>query len=94
MSHVSKRIAVIVIGLTVCLGTSSAQASGGSMRCGTNLVYAGGGPDSSLMYEVLKKCGQPEAKLGNSWVYVQGSMERILMFNSAGRLHKIESNRN
>jgi hypothetical protein len=46
------------------------------------------------MYEVLKKCGEPEAKYGNNWIYVQGSMRRILTFNYEGRLLRIESERN
>jgi hypothetical protein len=63
------------------------------MRCGTYLIHAGGGPDSSWMYEVLKKCGEPSAKNGNNWIYVQGSMHRILTFNFEGRLQRIESRR-
>jgi hypothetical protein len=46
------------------------------------------------MYEVLKKCGEPEAKYGNTWCYVQGSMRRILTFNYEGRVLRIESERN
>ncbi len=46
------------------------------------------------MYEVLKKCGEPEAKNGNTWIYLQGSMRRILTFNFEGRLARIESRRN
>jgi len=46
------------------------------------------------MYEVLKKCGEPEAKNGNNWIYLQGSMRRILTFNVDGRLRRIESRAN
>ncbi len=63
------------------------------MRCGTYLIYAGGGKDSAGMYEVLKKCGEPDAKNGNAWIYLQGSMRRILTFNFEGRLLRIESRR-
>jgi len=45
------------------------------------------------MYEVLKKCGEPEAKNGNTWIYLQGNMRRILTFNFEGRLMRIESRR-
>jgi hypothetical protein len=36
------------------------------MRCGTYLIYAGGGKDSAGMSEVLKKSGEPEVKNGNT----------------------------
>ncbi len=61
------------------------------MRCGQHLIYAGGGKDSASMYEVLKKCGEPEAKQGNIWIYKQGSMRRMLTFRGDGKLQRIES---
>jgi hypothetical protein len=94
MSNLGKSIAVIVVGLIVHLAAYPAQASDRSMRCGRYLIQAGGGRDSALMYEVLKKCGEPEAKHGNAWIYVQGSAERVLTFNYEGRLERIESRRN
>jgi hypothetical protein len=94
MSNVSTSIALIVVGLIVHLAAHPAQASDNSMRCGRYLIHAGGGSDSALMYEVLKKCGEPEAKQGNAWIYVQGSAQRVLTFNYEGRLQLIESRRN
>lgn len=64
------------------------------MRCGGYLIYAGGGKDSALMYEVLKKCGEPDVKQGNTWVYGQAGAQRVLTFNYEGRLQQIESHRN
>jgi len=93
ISNMSRSIAVIVVGLIVQLAAYPAQASDRSMRCGGNLIYGGGGSDSALMYEVLKKCGEPEAKLNNAWIYTQGSMQRVLTFNYEGRLQRIESRR-
>ena len=78
--------------LLVLIGTQSI-ASDRSIRCGTYLIYAGGGKDSAGMYEVLKKCGEPEVKNGSVWIYVQGSMHRVLTFNFEGRLLRIESRR-
>lgn len=80
-------------GLIVALTPIQSIASDRSMRCGTYLIYAGGGKDSAGMYEVLKKCGEPEAKNGSNWIYQQGSMLRILTFNYEGRLQRIESRR-
>ena len=83
----------VLIALWASIATSPAYASDNSMRCGRHLIVAGGNSDSSLMYEVLKKCGEPEAKQGNSWVYSQGNMQRILTFNYESRLQRIESRR-
>ena len=77
--------------LVLSLVTQSALASDRSMRCGTHLIYAGGGKDSAGMYEVLKKCGEPEAKQGSTWIYIQGNMRRELTFNYESRLQRIES---
>jgi hypothetical protein len=94
MSNLGRSIAVIVVGLIVHLAAYPAQASDRSMRCGRYLIHAGGGSDSALMYEVLKKCGEPETKLRGDWIYVQGNMDRVLTFNYEGRLQRIESRRN
>ena len=69
-------------------------ASDRSIRCGGYLIHSGGGKDAAGMYEVLKKCGEPEARYGNTWIYIQGSMRRELTFNYEGRLLRIESRRN
>jgi len=84
---------VAAAGLFLTLVAMQAMAADRSIRCGTHLIYGGGGRDSSRMYEVLKKCGEPEAKNGNNWIYTQGSMLRILTFNFEGRLALIESQR-
>jgi hypothetical protein len=85
--------ALIAIGLLLTLLAVEAVSSDRSIRCGTFLVYGGGGKDSAGMYEVLKKCGEPEAKNGNTWIYEQGNMIRVLTFNYEGRLEQIESRR-
>ena len=86
-----KKIAATVLLLTVV--AVQAHSSDRSMRCGTYLIYGGGGKDSTGMYEVLKKCGEPIIKNSNTWVYEQGSMYRVLTFNYDGRLARIESER-
>jgi hypothetical protein len=94
MIHRNKLWAMLATGLILSLVTMQLMASDRSMRCGTYLIHAGGGQDSAGMYEVLKKCGEPEAKNGNTWLYLQGSMRRVLTFNLEGRLLRIESRRN
>jgi len=62
----------------------------GSMRCGSHIISAGGrnGPG---MYEVLKKCGEPTDRFGNTWIYQQsGGAKRTVHFNSAGAVTRIE----
>jgi len=89
----SRHYFLIGVALIMCLGSVLAHASDRSMRCGRNLIHAGGNSDSSGMYEVLKKCGEPEAKYRDTWIYVQGNMRRTLTFRG-GRLFLIESTRN
>jgi len=93
MFHATKLTFVAAFGLFISIIAMQAVASDRSIRCGTYLIYGGGGKDSAGMYEVLKKCGEPEAKEGNNWIYVQGSMLRVLTFNYEGRLANIESRR-
>ncbi len=93
MFHSTKLTFIAALGLFISLIAMQAVASDRSIRCGTHLIYGGGGKDSASMYEVLKKCGEPEAKNGNNWIYVQGSMLRVLTFNYEGRLATIESRR-
>lgn len=83
----------LLVGLLLILATVIAQASDRSIRCGNYLVHAGGGKSASNMYEVLKKCGEPVAQNGDTWIYEQGSMVRVLTFNFEGRLQRIESRR-
>ena len=90
----NKFAVLLAVGLSLILMGKQSMASDRSIRCGTHLIYAGGGKNSAGIYEVLKKCGEPEAKNGDTWIYVQGSMRRILTFNAEGRLARIESRRN
>ncbi len=93
MFRSTKLTFVTALGLFIFLIALQAVASDRSIRCGTYLIYGGSSKDSASMYEVLKKCGEPEAKNGNNWIYVQGSMLRVLTFNYEGRLTRIESRR-
>ena len=61
----------------------------GSMRCGSHIVSAGQrhGPGK---YEVLKKCGEPTVRNGDTWIYDRGSKQYAVMFDASGRLMRIE----
>ena len=93
MFRTTKFTVVTAAGLLLTLVAMQAVAADRSMRCGTHIIYSGGGKTSAGMYEVLKKCGEPEAKHGNDWIYTQRSMVRTLTFNYQGRLNVIESRR-
>jgi len=61
-----------------------------SIRCGTHIITAGGrhGPGK---YEVLKKCGEPAARSGNTWIYEQhGGVTRVVVFDASGNLARID----
>ena len=94
MNNLRRSIIPLSIVLMTTLAAIPLHASDRSIHCGGNLILGGGGKDSSGMYEVLKKCGEPEAKQGNTWIYIQGNMRRILTFRADGRLQRIESVRN
>ena len=88
-----EKMAWLLLAGALLLAATAVQASDRSIRCGKHLLYAGGGSNSALQYEVLKKCGEPAAQNGDAWVYYQGNMVRHLTFNHQGRLLRIESSR-
>jgi len=60
-----------------------------SMRCGSHIISSGGlhGPGK---YEVLKKCGQPAARSGDTWIYEQpGGSRRVVVFDASGYVASI-----
>ncbi len=62
----------------------------GSIRCGQHIISAGGrhGPGK---YEVLKKCGEPTARSGDTWIYDKpGGAKRVLVWDAAGLLARID----
>jgi hypothetical protein len=60
-----------------------------SMRCGRHIISSGGlhGPGK---YEVLKKCGQPTARSGDTWVYdMPGGVKYVVVFDASGYIARI-----
>ena len=59
-----------------------------SMRCGVHLIQ-----DSQIRgpgkYEVLKKCGEPTERFGNTWIYEIRGSRYILTFKDNGQLANI-----
>ena len=66
------------------------EAFAGSMRCGTHIV-SDSNRSGMGKYEVLKRCGEPTERFGNTWVYDQpGQSKKILRFNDSGLLMSID----
>ena len=59
-----------------------------SMRCGTHLISADQRHKGGK-YEVLKKCGEPTMRLGNTWIYDKGGKTREVKFNDEGVITNI-----
>lgn len=61
-----------------------------SMRCGTHIISTSERQGTGK-YEVLKKCGEPSERYGNTWVYNQpGGVRRTVVFSTDGRVQRIE----
>ncbi len=73
----------------VTLLMTAFSSSADSMKCGSHIVQDGqrSGPGK---YEVLKKCGEPTERYGNTWIYDKPGMKGYtLTFNSNGILNTI-----
>ena len=63
-------------------------ASASSLRCGTHIISSGQS-NSPGQYEVLKRCGEPDARQGNTWIYERGSVTKQVRFDRDGRILEI-----
>ncbi len=62
----------------------------GSMRCGTHIISASQ-RNSPGKYEVLKRCGEPKARYGNTWIYEKSSsVSHVVKFTGDGQILSIE----
>ena len=64
---------------------NSAQA--GSISCGVHTI-GDGKRSSTTKYEVLKKCGEPKIREGDSWIYSRGGRETEVYFQN-GKVQSI-----
>jgi hypothetical protein len=87
MSKLTILITGMLFGVMCLVGPASAAT--GFIRCGTHTISDSGrqGPGK---YEIIKKCGQPSDRFGNTWVYDRpGKATTILRFNDSGQLMSI-----
>ena len=78
----------LMLFLLVGFYTPAAKAST-SMRCGTHLVQ-GGGRHGPTMYEVLKKCGEPNERHTRFWIYTKHGRDFRLHFDGNGILLSVQ----
>ena len=61
-------------------------ASASSMRCGTHIISSGQS-NSPGQYEVLKRCGEPTYRQGDTWIYERSSsVSRKVRFDRNGNI--------
>ena len=79
----------LLLAAVACAGVITAQwAVAGSMRCGQHIIHDSGrhGPGK---YELLKKCGEPTERFGNTWVYDRSGNRYVVRFEDTGRIRTI-----
>lgn len=82
------KLKLIIASLFITIAWSGSVMAIGSMRCGTHIISAN--PSSpSGKYEVLKRCGEPSERYGDTWIYKKGSVTHSLEFSSNGQLRNI-----
>ena len=62
-----------------------------STRCGRHVISTGQRKGTDK-YEVLKKCGEPTTRAGNTWIYQKkpGSAKKVMVFDGLGNLSSIK----
>jgi hypothetical protein len=61
-----------------------------STRCGSHTISSGQRQGTDK-YEVLKKCGEPTTREGNTWIYKKSNgKETVMVFDGLGNLSSIE----
>ena len=84
----NKNITLIIATLFISIVMTESAMARGSMRCGTHIITSNpAGPSGK--YEVLKRCGEPNDRYGDTWIYKKGSVTNTLEFSSNGQLKNI-----
>jgi hypothetical protein len=75
----------MVAALLLVTGSMGTAVAEGSMSCGTHIISTGQ-DESPGMHEVLKRCGEPTYRQGNTWVYERSGIEHKIRFDSNGNI--------
>ena len=83
-----RKLTSIIAALIISIVMTESAMAYGSMRCGTHIITSNpAGPSGK--YEVLKRCGEPDERYGDTWIYKKGSVTNSLEFSSNGQLKNI-----
>ena len=86
----TRKLILIIVAFLFSIITIEPVLASGSMRCGTHIITASK-RDSPGKYEVLKRCGEPKARYGDTWVYEKSSsVSKVIRFTSDGQIKSIE----
>ena len=77
---------LMLAGVLGMFAVNSAQA--GSISCGVHKIQDGSTRSSATKYEVLKKCGEPKIREGDSWIYSMGGRDTEVYFQN-GKVQSI-----
>ena len=84
----NRKLTLIIASLFISMVMTESVMARGSMRCGTHMITSDpAGPSGK--YEVLKRCGDPSERYGDTWIYKKGSITHTLEFSSNGQLRNI-----
>ena len=81
---------ILIIASVFLLAFMLKPALADSVRCGSHIISSGErhGTDK---YEVLKKCGEPTIRAGNTWIYEKShGAKSVMVFDASGKLSRIE----
>ena len=83
-----KNLKLIIASILISIVITESAMARGSMRCGTHMITSDPSRPSGK-YEVLKRCGEPAERYGDTWLYKRGSLTHTLEFSSNGQLKNI-----
>ena len=82
-----------VLSLFLMLFLFSQPALAGSMKCEGGIIQDNLRTPVTIG-QVQSKCGEPDTKQGNVWVYKKGNLIYRLQFDSNGDLRKLDGQMN
>ena len=85
----NKKYISIIAALFISIVMMESAVGRGSMRCGTHIITSDPANPSGK-YDVLKRCGEPTTRYGDTWIYKKGSITNRLEFSGNGQLQNIE----
>jgi len=85
----TKKLTSIIAALFISTVMMESAFAIGSMGCGTHIISADS-RNPSGKYDVLKRCGEPTTRYGDTWIYKKGSVTKSLEFSSNGQLISIQ----